>query len=224
MYPAISVIRAFQFPYLHFTLFCLVLLALILYFWSKRFGLFWDQYQRMKHPPAPYDPRLYKWYKNAVTFWSVLLFIVLFLLLCSFYLAGFQLIGKKVGIAGLVIRQGGNVEFIGTDGQKLVAHVKGSQIAAAGIFMRFPGWMNILGLGNYHRLITFLGNQENEFHYGKKPDVNWIRSYVDDPVLLFLYKHQKGIRPVLTIFYTESVYFKGSKDRLIVTPQGYIIQ
>jgi hypothetical protein len=224
MHLAFSAIRAFQFPYLHFTIVCLVLLALFLYFWSKRFGLFWGQYQKKKNPPAPYDPRLYKWYKNAVTFWSVMVFIALVLLMISFYLADFQLIAKKVGVSGLVTRRGNRVEFVDAEGRKVEAEVKGPQIAAAGIFMRFPSWMDVIGLYTYHRLITFRGMQQNEFHYGKKPDKNWLASYVDDPVLLFLYNFQDTIRPLLNINYIESVYFKGSKERIIVTPQGYIIQ
>jgi|GEM_PF-4444087 len=220
----LSVVRAFQFPYLHYTIVCLILLALILYFWSKRFGLLWGQYQKKKHPPAPYDPRLYQWYKNAVTFWSVMLVFALFLFLTSIYLAGFQYIDKKVGISGLVTRKGNHVEFVGTDGRRVEARAQGVQIAAAGIFLRFPKWMDIIGLRSYHRIVTFRGMQDNEFHYGKKPDSNWLRTYVNDPILLFLYKYQNGIRPVINISYTESVYFKGNKERLIVTPQGYIIQ
>jgi len=146
------------------------------------------------------------------------------LLLTAFYLASFQLIGKKVGISGLVTRKGNQVAFLGTDGRRVEANVQGAQIAAAGIFLRFPNWMDIIGLHTYHRLITFRGMQENEFHYGKKPDANWLRSYVNDPILLFLYKYQNGFRPLIDTFYTESVYFKGNRERLIVTPQGYIIQ
>jgi len=219
-----NLIRAFQFPYLHFTLICLILLAIILYFWAKRFGLLWDQYQKKKHPPAPYDPRLLQWYKNAVAFWSVLLFFALLLLSISFYLATFQYIGKKVSISGMVTRSAAVTQFIGTDGRKVAANVSGAQIAVSGIFLRFPGWMDILGLHTYHKFVTFRSMKQNEWHYGKKPDAEWLRAYVDDPVLLFLYKNQKGLRPFLNIFYTESIYFKGNKERLIVTPQGYIIQ
>jgi hypothetical protein len=224
MHPAFSAIRAFQYPYLHFTIICLIFLAVFLYFWSKRFGLFWGQYQKKKHPPAPYDPRLYTWYKNAVTFWSFMVLIALVFLMISFYLSGFQLIARKVGVSGVVSRRGNHVEFIDVEGRKVETEVKGPQFAAAGIFMRFPSWMDVLGIYNYHRLITFRGNQQNEFHYGKKPDKNWLASYVDDPVLLFLYNYQDTIRPVLNISYIESVYFKGNKERIIVTPQGYIIQ
>jgi len=224
MHLAFSVIKAFQFPYLHYTIFCLILLAIVLYFWSKRFGLFWNQYQKKRHPPDPYDPRLYTWYKNAVTFWSVMLFIVLILLTISFYLAGFQMIEKKVGVSGMITRKGNHVQFLDSDGRKVEAEVRGPQFAAAGIFLRFPSWLNTIGLRTYHRMVTFRGMQENQFHYGKKPDGEWLSTYVDDPVLLFLYKIQDTIRPVLDISYIESIYFKGNKERVIVTPLGYIIQ
>jgi hypothetical protein len=199
-------------------------MAFFLFFWIQRFSLFWDQYRRMKNPPAPYDPRLYKWYKNAVTFWSVLLFFGILLLLISFYLAGFQYIGKKVGISGLITRSGSTVNFVNAEGETVHATVHGPQTAAAGIFLRFPRWMDILGLRTYHRIVTFRGNQQTEFHYGKKPDASWLRSYVHDPLLLFLYKYRDTFNPLINIFYTESVYFGGNKKRLIVTHSGYIIQ
>ena len=220
----LSVIRSFQWPYLHFTIFCLILITFFLFFWIKRFALLWDQYRRKRNPPAPYDPRLYKWYKNAVTFWSVMLFFGLMLLVISFYLAGFQYIGKKVGISGLVTRTGNRVEFIGSEGRRVQSRVQGPQTAAAGLFIRFPNWMRALGLRTYHRMITFRGNHQTEFHYGEKPDPQWLKNYVNDPVLLFLYKHRDAINPALNVFYTESVYFSGSKKRVIVTNHGYIIQ
>jgi hypothetical protein len=220
----LSVMRAFQFPYLHFTIVCLILIAFFLYFWAKRFGLFWDQYRRKRNPPAPYDPRLFQWYKNAVAFWSVLLFFGFLLLLLSCYLAGFEYVGKKVGVSGLVTRSGNQVEFIGTEGRRVEAKIKGPQTAAAGLFIRFPRWMRYLGLRAYHRLVTFRGNQQTEYHYGKKPSAEWMRSFVSDPVLIFLYKHRETLKPVLDVDYTESVYFSGNRKRLVVTPQGYIIQ
>lgn len=220
----LSVTRAFQFPFLHFTIFCLILFTLFLYFWTKRFALFWDQYRRKRNPPAPYDPRLFKWYKNAVSFWSVMLLFGVFLLLISFYLASFEYVGKKVGISGLITRTGSKVDFIGSERRRVQAIVHGPQTAAAGVFVRFPNWTNVLGLRTYHRMITFLGNQQNDFHYGEKPDVTWLKNYVDDPLLLFLYKYRDSLRPALDVFYTESVYFSGTKKRVIVTKQGYIIQ
>lgn len=220
----LAVLRSFQFPYLHFTLFCLLLIAFFLFFWAKRFGLLWDQYRRKRNPPAPYDPRLYQWYKNAVTFWSVLLFFGFLFLLISFYLAGFEYIGKRVGVSGVVTRTGNRVDFVDADGRRVQAQVQGPQTAAAGVFVRFPNWMRAIGLRTYHRMVTFRGNRQNEFHYGKKPDAQWLRTYVDDPVLLFLYKYQNALRPAINIFYTESVYFAGNKKHVIVTNQGYIIQ
>jgi hypothetical protein len=50
-----------------------------------------------------------------------------------------------------------------------------------------------------------------------------MQKYVEDPVLLFLYKYRDS-NPVVNVFYTESVYFSGTKKRVIVTNQGYIIQ
>src|SRR5262245_25493518 len=123
---AFSAIRAFRYPYLHFTTICLAFLAFFLYFWAKRFGLFWGQYQKKKNPPAPYDPRLYTWYKNAVVFWSVMVFISLIFLMISFYLADFQLIAKKVGVSGMVVRRGNHVEFVDAEGRKVDAEVKGA--------------------------------------------------------------------------------------------------
>ena len=220
----LSVIRAFQVPFLHFTIFGLILITFFLYFWIKRFALFWDQYRRKRNPPAPYDPRLFQWYKNAVAFWSVMLVIGIFFLLVSFYLAGFQYVGKKVGVSGLITRTGNRVHFIGSEGRRVQAVVQGPQTAAAGIFIRFPNWTDLLGLRTYHRMVTFVGNRQIQFHYGKKPDENWLRSYVDDPVLLFLYRHRDALNPAIRVFYTESVYFSGTKKRVIVTNQGYIIQ
>ena len=219
-----SVIRSFQMPYLYFTALCLLLITFFLYFWGKRFALLWDQYRRKRNPPAPYDPRLYQWYKNAVTFWSVMLFFGLLLLFISFYLAGFQYIGKKIGISGLVTRNGNHVEYIGSEGRRLEARVQGPQTAAAGVFIRFPNWMRYLGLRTYHRMATFRGNHQTEFHYGEKPSPQWLKSYVDDPVFLFLYKYRDTLSPAVNVFYTESVYFSGSKKRVIVTNHGYIIQ
>lgn len=152
-----------------------------------------------------------------------MLFFGLLLLVLSFYLAGFQFVGKKVGIQGLMTRAGNSVDFVGSDGRRVQAHVKGPQTAAAGIFLRFPDWMDVLGLRTYHRMVTFRGNQETDFHYGKKPDAQWMQKYVNDPVLLFLYKYRDS-NPVMNVFYTESVYFSGNKKRVIITNQGYIIQ
>ena len=220
----LSVIRAFQFPFLHFTIFCLILITFFLYFWTKRFALFWDQYRRKRNPPAPYDPRLFRWYKNAVSFWSVMLVLGILLLLVSFYLASFEYVGKKVGISGMMIRTGNRVDFVGTERRQVQSVVQGPQTAAAGIFVRFPNWTNVLGLRTYHRLVTFRGNRQTEFHYGKKPDAEWLRTYLEDPILLFLYRYRDSIKPALNVFYTESVFFSGTKKRIIVTNQGYIIQ
>ena len=220
----LQVAKAFQFPYLHFTIVCFLFIAFFFFFWFKRFSLFWDQYRRKRNPPAPYDPRLFGWYKNAVTFWSVMLFIGLLFLVVSFYLASFEYIGKKVGVSGLMTRTGSRVAYVERDGRNLTAMVKGPQTAAAGVFIRFPGWMDVIGLRTYHRMVTFRGNHEIDFHYGKKPEASWLKNYVNDPILLFLYKHRDAFDPAIRVFYTESVYFAGVKKRVVVTNQGYIIQ
>ncbi len=219
-----SFLRAFHFPYLHFTAICLVLLAGVLFIWVKRFRLFWDQFRRKRKFGSPYDPRLYIWYKSAVQFWSVVLFFVLLLLSFSFYLAGFQYIGLKVPPSGQVTRKGNQAHFISVEGKASEATVKGPQTAVAGLFLRFPNWMRHLGLRSYHRFVTLRGNEEIDFHYGKKPDHKWMRNHISDPVLLFLYRHRDTVRFLIDINYTESVYFSGDKHIVNITPQGYIIQ
>lgn len=213
----------FQSPYLHFTGIVVGYLVLVLVFWLSRMKRMFGQLQRKWNPPSPFDPRLLQHYKNAVYLWSVLLFIGLMLFLFSFYLTSYEYVGAKVQLSGQATRRGNQVDFVSSTGAQMSAPVKGSQIAAAGIFLKFPSWMRYVGLENYHRLVTFRGNQETAYHYGEKPDAEWLRQYLKDPVFLFLYEHRDW--PLLMEpSYTESVYFSGARNKVLVTREGYIIQ
>ncbi|HJZ13488.1 MAG TPA: hypothetical protein VJ521_15145, partial [Acidobacteriota bacterium] len=53
---------AFQRSHLHFTLVTVALLAICIYFLMARFGRFWDQWQRKRHPPSPFVPGLLIYY------------------------------------------------------------------------------------------------------------------------------------------------------------------
>jgi hypothetical protein len=183
----------------------------------------WGQLKRKWNPPAPFEPRLLTYYRNAVWFWGILLFVGIVMFCFAIYLTSYQFIGSKVQIAGHVLHHGSTVQYIDEEGKEMRAATKGPQIAAAGLFVRFPGWMNWIGLDTYHKMVTFRGNIENEFHYGKKPPVLFLESYIHDPLLLFWYKHADSVDFAVPA-YIESVYFGGPKHRLLVTHSGYIVQ
>lgn len=213
----------FQSPYLHFTAVVVGYLLLVLIFWCSRMKRMFGQLRRKWKPPSPFDPRLLQHYKNAVYVWSVFLLLGLFLFFLSIYLTGYEYVGKKVELSGQMTRRGSQVEFVSSTGVQLSAQVRGNQIAAAGVFLKFPSWMKYIGLETYHRLITFRGNQETEFHYGEKPDAEWLKQYMSDRVFLLLYKYRDW--PLLVEpSYTESVYFSGARNKVLVTREGYIIQ
>lgn len=218
-----SLRKPFEPPYLHFTLLCLLYVLFVCYFLFKRLGLLFGQLRRKWNPPSPYDPRLMAYYRNAVTFWALFLLVGLVMLSLSFYLSRFQYLGEKVEPAGLATYRGNTVQFVDVDGVEMTVTIKGEQAAAAGVFLRFPDWMGFLGLRTYHRLVTFRGNAQSEYHYGERPDAVWLRSFLDDPIYLFLYKNRNWLK-IADPFYTESVYFINGKHRIHVTHSGYIIQ
>jgi hypothetical protein len=212
---------AFHPPYLHFTLIVTLILLFTVWIFFNRFRFFYDQWKRKRNPPAPFQPQLLQYYKSATILWAVFVFFSSLLLAAAFYLTNYQLLIDRVEPAGHAISRGRSVEFIGTRGERLIANPKGSQLAAAGVFLRFPQWMSVLGLHTYHRLITFRGNKETEFHYGKKPDASWLSPHVD-AIYKFLYDNKEWAP--LDTYYVESVYFPPGKHRLLVTPKGYIVQ
>ena len=213
-------VAAFQRPYAHFTVITLVVLLVTLYFLVARIRKLWDQLWRKWHPPSPFDPRLLTYYKNAAYWWGFLVLLGLLFFSLALYLARYQFLGRGVELAGTARVQGGSVFYVNYNGGKIVAHVKGPEVAAAGVFLRFPSWMRFLGLETYHKMITFRGNLENKYHY-QKPEADFLAPYVDRFYFL-LYKHRKDLG-VVEPFYTESPYFSGNR-RIFVTHSGYIIQ
>jgi hypothetical protein len=214
-------LAAFQGPYLHFSLIAACFLAFTLYFLIKRLREVFSQLHRKRNPPQPFQPQLLHQAKIGVWVWSIFSILAISILLFAIYLTRFQYISTKVEPAGEASLRNGSIQFTGTDGIKRSFSVKGAQAAAGGIFIRFPSWMSYLGLENYHRLITFRGIGENEYHYKEPPD-SWI-SENSDAVYGFLYRFRKELE-FLRIRYTESPYFSGSKRKLFVTHSGYIIQ
>lgn len=180
-----------------------------------------DQLKRKWNPPAPFQPQLLQYYKNASIFWSFFVLTGLILLVFALYLSRYQYVGEKVYPAGQASLHRGSVDFFNYDGTSRTYPVRGGEVAAGGIFLRFRPWMRFLGLQTYHKLITFRGNQENTYHY-IKPAAAWLESYADR-FYVFLYKNKEWI-PLADPFYTESPYFAGSKRGLLVTHSGYIIQ
>jgi hypothetical protein len=211
---------AFQQPYLHFTLITTGFLLLCVFFLIARLRKVYNQLWRKWHPPTPFDPRLLKYFKNAALWWFFWTLFGGLLVTFALYLCKYQYIGTSVELAGKIRRQGNTIRYANYDHTELTVTVQGGEAAAGGIFLRFPRWMRYLGLQNYHKLITFRGNQENKYHYSK-PGPEWLETYAD-PLYIFIYKHQKGLN--LKAFYTESPYFSGITHRLYVTHSGYIIQ
>jgi hypothetical protein len=209
--------RAFHPPYLHFTAICSLFFLIALWVLIRRFNGMFDQLRRKWNPPAPYQPGLLVYYRNAVWFWSFVLLIAIAFMAVAFYLSRYQYIGGGVEPAGIAVRHGSTVRFTRYTGGEEKFTVHGSQIAAAGLFLRFPDWMRFVGLATYHRLITFRGMDQNEYHYAK-PKADWIKPYAD-PIYVFLYKNGW-----FNTYYTESVYFSGGKNRILVTHSGYIVQ
>ncbi len=212
---------AFQGPYLHFSFLAAGFLAFGLYFLFKRIRDMFSQLQRKWNPPAPFQPELLRVAKRGASLWSAFVIIGIILLTFANYLSHFQFISTRVEAAGEATLRGGNVAFTKYDGTKHSYEVRGNQVAAGGIFLRFPKWMKYLGLENYHKVITFQGNGENEYHYKEPPD-SWIKEN-SDPLYAFLYRYRKEL-DFIVIRYTESPYFAGVKRKIFVTHSGYIIQ
>jgi hypothetical protein len=211
---------AFLPPYLHFTLIASALCFLCLYFFIKRLRSTFHQLQRKWHPPAPYDPRLLKYQRNAAIFWLFLLLPSALLLAFAIYLSSYQLLAKKAVIAGQAEFRGEKVTFTGYDGKVIAATVHGSRAAGAGIFLKFPDILGYLGLHSYHKIITFRGSSQFEYHY-QAPDPKWVGNYVD---VLFeaLYTHRNWFQ-FLAPTYRESPYFASGKHRIFATHSGYIV-
>lgn len=211
---------ALQPPYLHFTLIAGLLFLIALYFFLKRSRATYAQLQRKWNPPAPYDPRLLKYDRNAAVFWLIMLIPSGLLLALAFYLSNYQLLAKKAVIAGRAEWNGNIVRFIRYDGNVMTAPAKGNRVAAAGIFLKFPNILRYVGLRTYHRVITFRGSSEFQYHY-MQPDPEWLENYVD-PFFCSLYAHRtwfKAVEPA----YRESPYFGHGKHRIFATHSGYIV-
>jgi hypothetical protein len=212
---------AFSAPYLHFTLFTLVIFLFILRYAIVRFAAMMRQLRRKWNPPAPFDPHLLTYLRNAFLFWVILLIPAAVLLSFAFFLTKYQYIGLHTEPVGIAQLKKGVVHFTGNNMVECSYQIKGSRAAAAGVVMNFPRWTRFIGLGSYHQLIGFHGNQDNELRYFKpKPDA--LEPYVDG-FFLFLYKHQKW--SVIKTQYLESPYFgAGEKHRILITPNGYIVE
>jgi hypothetical protein len=208
---------AFRNPYFHFTGICLLILLIVLWFLIKRLRALFDQLHRKWNPPAPYQPQLLVYFRNAVLWWCFLLLFALAFMAAAIYLSRYQYVGEGVEVAGTAVHHGGHVEFTSYDGAQSEYQVHGGQVAAGGIFFRFPSWARFLGLRTYHHLVTFRGMVDNQYHYAK-PKAEWIESYADR-IYVFLYKQEW-----LEAHYTESVYFPPGKHQILVTHSGYIVR
>lgn len=211
---------ALQLPYLHFTFIAGALFFISLYFLLKRARATYAQLRRKWNPPAPYDPRLLKYDRNATLFWLIMLIPSGMLLALAFYLSSYQLLAGKAVIAGRAEWNGNIVRFIRYDGNVMTSPVKGSRAAAAGIFLKFPNILRFLGLRTYHRVITFRGSSEFQYHY-MPPDPEWLENYVD-PFFCSLYAHRKRLK-VVDPTYRESPYFGPGKHQIFATHSGYIV-
>lgn len=211
---------ALQPPHLHFTLIAGLLFLITLYFFLKRTRATYVQLQKKWNPPAPYDPLLLKYDRNATIFWLVLLIPAGLLLGLAIYLGSYQLLAKKAVIAGRADFNGRTVKFLRYDGNVLTTPVKGGRAAAAGIFLKFPGFLRFIGLHTYHKVITFRSSNEFQYRY-MQPDPEWLQDYVD-PFYCSLYAHRKWLK-VVEPTYRESPYFGHGKHRVFATHSGYIV-
>lgn len=212
---------AFQGPYLHFSLIATGFLAFCLYFLLKRLREMFNQFRRKWNPPAPFQPELLHQAKVGATIWSFFAILGVLLVAFAWYLSHYQYLSTKVDLAGEATLRGGAVNFSSYNGSRNTYTVEGTQAAAGGVFIRFPKWMSYLGLENYHKLITFRGNGENEYHYREPPD-SWVKEN-SDSFFALLYHFRKELS-FLQPRYTESPYFAGSKRKIFVTHSGYIIR
>jgi len=179
------------------------------------------QLHRKWNPPAPFQPELLRVAKTGVLLWSFFVLIGASILAFAVYLSHYQYVSNRVVLAGEASLHRNSVSFVSAEGANSNYPVNGNQAAAGGIFIRFPKWMSYIGLENYHKLITFRGNNENQYHYMDPPD-SWVKAN-SDPVYGFLYQFRSTLS-FLQLRYTESPYFSGSKRKIFLTHSGYIIQ
>lgn len=211
---------AFEVPYVHFSAIALALVLLCLFLSIKRFSPYIRELRRKWNPPAPYDARLLRFYRNAFLFWLACLVPSLLLLVFSVYLTRYQWIGTKVELVGEVNYKHGVLELRRPDGTQQTFPARGQKQAAAGILMQFPQWMRYLGLTTYHQLVGFRSPEEQQFRYSK-PTPDYIET-ISDSFFSFVYKNQSWL--FIRAIYTESPYFSGSGHKIFVTHSGYIVQ
>jgi hypothetical protein len=181
----------------------------------------YSQLRRKWHPPSPYDPRLLSFEKNAVLFWIPFVILSALLLTFAVYLSGYRYIGNKAQPAGTIVTKHGVLEYTDERGKSMHVQISGNRIAAGGIFMRFPKWTNIVGLGTYEKIITFRNIDQGKYHY-QPPDEGWLEDYGADKIFVFLYKYREKWK-FPEAFYVESPYFMGGKRIVFVTRSGYIV-
>jgi len=214
-------LAAFGKPYLFFTLVPVFLVLISLRFLIVRLQGMFGQLRRRWNPPAPYDPHILEYFRNAAVFWFCCLVPSLILLYFAFYLTKYQYLGAHTENGGIAQLKKGTVFYMDQNLKEQSYPVKGNQAAAAGLFLKFPDWAQYIGLGTYHQLVSFRGNEENELHY-QKIDPEDLDPYAD-PFFMFIFKNQKYM--VIQALYMESPYFPaGAKHKILVTRNGYIIE
>jgi hypothetical protein len=216
-----SLVSAFQGPYLRFTLVAAGLFLFCLYFFCRRTATMYATLRRKWNPPSPYDPTLLRFERNAVLFWLPFVIISALLVLTSFYLSSYRYVGDRASPAGSAVFKRGAVQYTDNRGQALTVPWRGSRAAAGGIFLRFPKWVGFTGLGTYEKLITFRSIEENQYHY-QQPNDEWLAAHGADTIFRFLHRNRKFLKFPEAV-YVESPYFSGPRRTLIITRNGYII-
>lgn len=211
---------ALQPPYLHFTLITLILFLLCVYYFIQRAKGAYSQLRRKWHPPAPFDPHMLRYQINGVKFWTPLIVITGILLAFAFYLSQFQYVAEKAQPGGNISFKRGSIAYIDIKGNSSIHELRGSRAAAGGLFLRFPKWMKVLGLQNYHKVVTFRRMEDREYHYNQ-PSPDWLAGYAD-PIFLFFFKNRSWLK-IPEAAYIESPYFSGGSRKLFVTRAGYIV-
>jgi hypothetical protein len=181
----------------------------------------YSQLRRKWHPPSPFDPTLLRFEKNAVLFWIPFVILSGLLLTIAVYLSGYRYIGNKAQPAGTLVHKNGLMQYTDERGNTMNVKVAGNRFAAGGIFLRFPKWANVIGLGTYEKIITFRNADQGKYHY-QPPDAGWLGDYGADKIFVFLYRFRDKWKFPET-FYLESPYFSGGKRLLFVTRSGYIV-
>lgn len=211
---------AFQDPYRHFTFLALAFLVISFYFFFRKAASTYRQLRLKWNPPAPYDPRLLRYEMNAAIFRSLFVLIGVALLLAALYLTRYQFVGDKTSPGGVATFGKGEVAYSNMAGDEWKVKVQGHQAAAGGIILRFPTWLRFAGIGNYFRIVTFRGFDENEYHYMPPPE-DWLQQYADS-MFLFIYKNRNWLK-MPEALYVESPYFNPGKRRIFATHSGFII-